>query len=190
MGPKLQQAFFLLRLKYLPGFFSIIRKLGYAVQGMKVGRGTSLPVLHTTWPHQVIIGADCQLEANIIFKYDGIWSKGPSIRIGDNVFIGSGCEFNINTGITIGRDANIASGCKFIDHDHGSVLGIRIGAQPSVRAPIEIAQDVWLGVNVVVLKGVTIGAGAIVAAGAVVNKSIPENQIWGGIPAKFIKTRT
>lgn len=190
MGQKLQQAFFLIRLKYLPGLCSAWRKFWYGIQGMKVGKGTSLPFFHTTWPHQLRIGANCQLEPNIIYKYDGIWSKGPSILIGDNVFIGSGCEFNINTGITIHRDANIASGCKFIDHDHGIVAGIRIGAQPSVRASITIGEDVWLGVNVVVLKGVTIGTGAVVAAGAVVNKSIPENQIWGGVPAKFIKNRT
>jgi acetyltransferase-like isoleucine patch superfamily enzyme len=58
-----------------------------------------------------------------------------------------------------------------------------------VRAAIVIGGDVWLGANVIVLKGVTIGTGAIVAAGAVVNRSIAENQIWGGVPAKFIKMR-
>lgn len=184
-----QQGYFLWRFRYTPKVVSGFRKLWYGMMGMRVGNQTLLPKLITTWPHQVAIGDHCQLEKNITFKYDGIWQQGPSIRIKNNVFIGAGCEFNINTGIDIGNDANIASGCKFIDHDHGTVLGTRIGAQPSVRATIVIGEDVWLGANVIVLKGVTIGSGAIVAAGAVVNKSIAENQIWGGIPAKFIKMR-
>ena len=56
-------------------------------------------------------------------------------------------------------------------------------------APVAIEDDVWLGTHVVVLPGVTIGKGAIVAAGAVVNKDIPAYEIWGGVPAKFIKER-
>jgi acetyltransferase-like isoleucine patch superfamily enzyme len=190
MTPKIQQAFFLLRMKYLPMLVSAIRVLWYGLQGMKVGEGTALPSLTVTWPHQLRIGANCQIEKDINFKYDGIWAPGPSIVIEDNVFIGAKCEFNINLGIKVMKNANIASGCKFIDHDHGIVRGTRIGAQPSVSAAILLEEDVWLGVNVVVLKGVTIGEGAVVAAGAVVNKNIPANEIWGGIPAKFIKMRT
>jgi len=190
MSKKIQQAFFIVRIKYWPNLVSSMRKIWFSIQGMKIGTDTRLPSIKVTWPHQVMIGKKCQLEAGTVFKYDGIWSEGFSIKIEDNVFLGSGCEFNINIGITIKQDANIASGCRFIDHDHGSVLGIRIGAQPSVRAAITIEEDVWLGVNVVVLKGVTIGSGSIVAAGAVVNRSIPENEIWGGVPAKFIKKRS
>ena len=190
MTPKIQHAFFLLRMKYIPMIISSVRTFWYGMQGMQVGKGTALPFLTITWPHQVKIGENCQLENDISFKYDGIWAPGPSIVIEDNVFIGAKCEFNINLGITIRKDANIASGCKFIDHDHGIVAGIRIGAQPSVRSAIVIEEDAWLGVNVIILRGVTIGAGAVVAAGAVVNKNVPANEIWVGIPAKFIKIRT
>lgn len=90
---------------------------------------------------------------------------------------------NLQSIQVLGSHANIASGCKFIDHDHGNRLGDLINKQPSVRSAVSIGEDVWLGVNVVVLKGVIIGKGSIVAAGAVITKSIPSNQIWGGVPS-------
>ena len=58
------------------------------------------------------------------------------------------------------------------------------------EAPIELHENFWLGVNVVVLKGVKIHKGAIVAAGAVVTKSIPENEIWASVPACKMSSRT
>ncbi|NEO43482.1 MAG: acyltransferase [Moorea sp. SIO4A3] len=80
--------------------------------------------------------------------------------------------------------------CKFIDHDHGTAnLDQPINQQPGTELPIILEENVWLGVNVVVLKGVTIDKGAIVGAGAVVTKSIPENEIWAGIPAHKIRNR-
>jgi acetyltransferase-like isoleucine patch superfamily enzyme len=190
MIAKIQQGIFLLRRKYLPMWISLLRVTYYRLQGMRVGNKTTIPAINVTWPHQLQIGNDCKIENNVSFKFDGIWSPGPSIIIGNDVFIGANCEFNIDHGIHIKDNSLIASGCKFIDHDHGVTIGTNMRCQQSVGARIVIEEDVWLGVNVVVLKGVTIGAGAIVAAGAIVNKSIPENQIWGGIPAKFIKVRS
>lgn len=156
---------------------------------MKIGTGTSLPKLFISWPHQVSLGSNCKLEPNISFKYDGLWHPGPSIIIGNTAFIGSGCEFNITENITIGNNSLIASGCRFIDHDHGTNRKQLMHSQPGTSSSIKLGNDVWLGCNVVVLKGVTIGDGAIVAAGAVVNKSIPAYEIWGGVPAKKIGER-
>ena len=190
MIAKIQLGIFLLRRKYLPMWISLLRVAYYSLQGMKVGKNTTLPAINVTWPHQLKIGNSCKIENNVSFKFDGIWSSGPSIQIGNDVFIGSGCEFNVDHGIHIKDNSLIGSGCKFIDHDHGTSIGINMRSQQAVGSRIVIEEDVWLGVNVVVLKGVTIGAGAIVAAGAIVNKSIPGNEIWGGIPAKFIKVRS
>jgi Acetyltransferase (isoleucine patch superfamily) len=160
---------------------------------MKIGKGTIFSKAYILWPQQVSIGEKCKLEYNIYFKFNGIWQPGPSIIIGDRVFIGNGCEFNIHKGIRIGNDSLIASGCKFIDHDHGIVLnGQPIRSQlvyPSEQDLITIGNNVWLGYNVVVLKGVTIAEGAVVAAGAVVTKSIGANEIWAGVPAKKIGDR-
>lgn len=156
---------------------------------MKLGSKTILPKIYVTWPHQVSIGSNCVLEHNIYFKFDGIWQKGPSIKISDRVFIGSECEFNIRERIYIGSDSLIASGCRFIDHDHGILGHDLIRKQIGPEKEIKIGNDVWLGCNVIVLKGVVIGDGAIVAAGTVVTKSILPREIWAGVPARKIGER-
>ena len=158
---------------------------------MEIGTGTLLPKVRVTWPHQVSLGADCTLEHDIYFKYDGIWAPGPSIMIGDRVFLGFGCEFNVRRRLEIGDDCLIASGCKFVDHDHGTANRDTAMREQTDGAEAEIIleQDVWLGANVVVLKGVRIGRGAIVAAGAVLTKEIPPHEIWGGVPARKLGER-
>ena len=158
---------------------------------MQIGRGTLLPRAYVTWPHQVSLGANCRLEHDIYFKYDGIWAPGPSIVIGDRVFLGFGCEFNIRQRIEIGADCLIASGCKFIDHDHDSARrDLPINEQiDGPAAEIIVGSDVWMGANVIVLKGVQIGRGAIIAAAAVVTGTVPEYEIWGGVPARKISVR-
>ena len=55
---------------------------------------------------------------------------------------------------------------------------------------VKIGKDVWIGANAIVLKGITIGNGAILGAGSVVTKDIPPYEIWAGVPAKFIKERS
>ena len=187
---KMQKIFFALRYKIAYRCIGIIRRYWYTIQGMQLGIRTLLPKIFVTWPHQVKIGDFCVIEHHIYFKFDGIWKPGPAIIIGNNVFIGCDCEFNIRQFVKIGDDSLIASGCKFIDHDHGfNRTDIIIKKQKSSSGGIEISNNVWLGCNVVVLKGVSIGEGAIVAAGAVVTKSILPNEIWGGVPARKIGQR-
>jgi acetyltransferase-like isoleucine patch superfamily enzyme len=145
--------------------------------------------MQLTWPHQVAMGERCVLESGIFFKFDGIWSEGPRIAIGNECFIGQYCEFNIREGIRIGDRTMIASGSRFVDHDHGIEPGKPIAGQPSIESPIVLEEDVWIGANVVVLRGVTVGKGAVVAAGAVVTKPVPAYAIVGGVPAKQISSR-
>ena len=167
-----------------------LRTLYWKSLGMRVGSGTLLPRIYVTWPHQVSLGAHCFLERGIQFKFDGPWYPGPSIIIGDGVWIGAGCEFNIHKKVEIGERAMIAAGCRFIDTDHGFTdRTLPMIKQPTIKSPIRIEDDVWLGANVLVLKGVTIGRGAIVGAGAVVTKSIPGFEIWAGVPAKKMGVR-
>lgn len=186
-----QKVFFRLRERSLSIFLSPARKAYWYLQGMEIGSGVSLPKLKITWPHQVKIGNFCILEQEIYFKFDGIWQAGPRICIGNDCFIGAYVEFNIRLGVVVGDDCLIASGCKFIDHDHGySRLDIPMNIQCNgAEMPIVLENNVWLGVNVVILKGVKIGQGAIVAAGSIVTKSIPRNEIWAGIPARKVSER-
>ncbi|EHQ28454.1 acyltransferase [Mucilaginibacter paludis] len=189
MSKLIQKAGFVVVVRYYPLLKSFFRKLRLKTLGMHIGKGTIIPKIYTTWPHQISLGNNCKLEHNIYFKFDGIWRQGRSINIGDNVFIGNNCEFNIRADITIGSNSLIASGCRFIDHDHGIELHVLMNKQEGIEKAIHIGEDVWIGCNVVILKGVTIGHGAVVAAGAVVTKSIPPLEIWGGVPAKKISQR-
>lgn len=169
---------------------SLARNTWYRLQGCHIGPGTRLSTTIMTWPHRVSIGASCHLEHGIYFKHDGIYGEGKTILVGDHVFIGCNCEFNIRARIEIGDHSLIASGCRFIDHDHGiSTRATVIARQAGAEAPIVLEEDVWIGANCIILKGVHVGRGAVVAAGAVVTKSIPPYEIWGGVPARRIATR-
>jgi acetyltransferase-like isoleucine patch superfamily enzyme len=176
--------------KWINDVFFRIRKQFWALSGFYIGRHSKIGSFKATWPHMVSIGDNCVLENDIYFKCDGPCSGNMHIRIDNNVFIGANCEFNIKSEIRIGAYTLIASGCKFVDHDHGiikddTLMALQIGK----TLPIIIGADVWLGYNVIVLKGVDIGKGAVIAAGSVVTKNIPAYEIWGGVPAKKIGER-
>ena len=108
---------------------------------------------------------------------------GKNIHIGRQVFINMGCKFQDQGGIFI--DDGVLIG-------HNVVLATLNHAMPPERrsdmlpAPIRIGKRVWIGSNATVLPGVTIGDGAVVAAGAVVTKDVPANTVVGGVPAKVI----
>ena len=137
----------------------------------------------------MFIDRNSVIEHDVYFKYDGPYSPGFAIIIGKRVFIGTACEFNIKASITVGDDCLIASGCRFIDHDHGMQRKMLLRIQPCPVGEIVIGNDVWIGANSIILKGVTIGTGAIVAGGAVVTKNIGDYEIWAGVPAKKMGDR-
>ena len=185
----MQKAFFRIRERIETLLLGSIRRAHWSVRGMRIGKGTNLPKLYVSWPHQVQIGNSCRLERGIQFKFDGIWNPGPSIVIGHRTFIGGNCEFNIRRRIAIGSDCLIAAGTRFIDHDHGTGPESPIRLQRSHEAEIVVEDDVWIGANTIILRGVHIGSGAIVAAGAVVTKSVASRTIVGGVPARVIGQR-
>ena len=91
----------------------------------------------------------------------------------------------------MGNDCLIAANCIFSDTYHiNADLETPIRLQGCEYGPIVLEDNVWLGAGVKVLRGVTIHSGAIIAAGAVVNRDIPSNEIWGGIPARKLKDRS
>ena len=110
---------------------------------------------------------------------------GKNITIGKNVFINADCKFQDQGGITIDDGALIGHGVVLATLDHDLDPEKRQQLHP---APIHIGKRVWLGANVTVTKGVTIGDNSVIAAGAVVNRDIPANVIAGGVPAKVIKS--
>jgi acetyltransferase-like isoleucine patch superfamily enzyme len=114
------------------------------------------------------------------------------LRVGSNTYIQSGCIFNpfVNN-IIIGANCMIAPRCAFTPYQHGFAdTHLPMREQPfTSRGDIVVEDDVWLGVNVCVMDGVTIGRGAIVGAGAVVTQDIPPYAIASGIPARVIRFR-
>ena len=110
---------------------------------------------------------------------------GKNISVGDNVFINSGCKFQDQGGISIGDMSLIGHNVVLATLDHGLDSERRSYLYP---APIRIGKNVWIGSNVTVTRGVTIGDNSVIAAGAVVTGDIPANVVAGGVPARVIKT--
>jgi len=166
---------------------SSFRRLLLAARGARIGSGTRIAKRTlATWPHQLEIGDHCILQPDIFFNYDHYWVPGPSIIVGDNVFIGRGCEFNIREKITIGNRVLIASGCTFVDHDHGRDPAGNVTSD-CPGALISIEEGAWIGANCTVLKGVRVGRNSVLGAGSVLTKSIPDREVWAGAPAARIR---
>lgn len=169
---------------------SRLRVAWWRLLGMQVGKGVRLHSCRVTWPHRVQLGNFCSLEHSIYFNIAGGYRETGGVALGQGTFVGSGCEFNITSAITVGENCLIASGCRFIDHNHGIEVGVPMKQQEEREEPITIGSDVWIGANCVVLKGVYIGDGAIVAAGSVVTKPLQSMGIYAGAPARLMRFRT
>ena len=111
------------------------------------------------------------------------------IKIGKNTTIGYNTFIVSSKSVVIGDNSLIAPFVYIIDDNHQIKKGMNINQQDHDKAPIVIGNDVWIGTKATILKGVTIGDGAVVASGAVVTCDIESNTIYGGIPAKKISER-
>lgn len=114
-----------------------------------------------------------------------------NIVIGENSFIGKGTRLiAYDSKIIIGKNVLIAANTIILTRNHiYSNKSIPINQQGYSNFPVTIEDDVWVGSNCVILCGVKIGKGAIIAANALVNKDVEPYSIVGGTPAKLIKYR-
>jgi acetyltransferase-like isoleucine patch superfamily enzyme len=118
--------------------------------------------------------------------YSGFNIRRPTkISIGKGTVIGYNCELDGRKGISIGSFVNVSSDVKFYTLQHD----FNCSNFSTVGAPVIIEDYVWVSVRVIVLPGVKIGKGAVIAAGAVVTKSVEPYSIMAGIPAKKIGER-
>ena len=109
---------------------------------------------------------------------------GKNITVGKDVFINACCHFQDHGGVILGDGCQIGHNVVFATLNHGLAPEDR---QTTYPAPIVLGKNVWVGSNSTILQGVTIGDNAVVGAGAVVTKDVPENTIVGGVPAKIIR---
>jgi len=137
-------------------------------------------------PGAMALGFRVTLEQGVYLK-----CVAPTARlaIGAWSFLGNGVEIDCQANITIGSHVLISPGCFITDHNHGTLADKRIDQQSCIAADIVIGDDVWLGTRSVILPGVTIGEGAVIAAGAVVNRDVHRYTVVAGIPARRIGQR-
>ncbi len=107
---------------------------------------------------------------------------GKMTRVGKGVFINFGCTFLDQGGITLEDGVFIGPGAKILTEGHPEQPKIRHTLQTK---PVVIRRKAWIGAGAMILPGVTVGENAIVAAGAVVTKDVPDNTIVAGVPAKI-----
>jgi len=122
----------------------------------------------------------------------GIYFFGNRINISDGVFVNKFCRlFSGNkpgSEIIIGRNVVIAMGVTMTTHTHEIASAERRASYETLYRPIVIEDGCWIGANVTILPGVTIKKGTVVAAGSVVTADLEANSLYGGVPAKLIKT--
>ena len=109
---------------------------------------------------------------------------GKNITVGENVFINACCHFQDHGGVSIGDGCQIGHNVVFATLDHGTAPEDRGAMYP---APIRLGKNVWVGSNSTILRGVTVGDNAIIAAGSVVTKDVAANTVVGGVPARHIR---
>jgi acetyltransferase-like isoleucine patch superfamily enzyme len=151
--------------------------------------------IRIVWSDIKIIGASGIQFGQRFTAGRGLWLEtiGPEARldIGDNVNVSDWVHIGAINHVQIGDGCLLGSKVVITDHSHGQVSDIasrQFSVRPDLRklyskGPVILEANVWLGDNVVVLPGITIGANAIVGANAVVTSNIPSNTVWAGVPA-------
>ena len=140
----------------------------------------------------IIFGDNVSIARDSILICTGVIAhKGTGITIGSGTGINARAYLSGQGGIQIGKEVIFGPEVKIFSENHNySDPDQTIKAQGVSRKGVIIGDNCWLGAGVTVLDGVTIGRGCVIAAGSVVSKSIPDNSVAAGIPAKVIKSRT
>lgn len=120
-----------------------------------------------------------------------VTGEGGSVTVGAGTYIQPRCQImGIKGSVRIGKGVQIAPNCAFYAYNHGFARGELIMKQPlTTKGEIMVDDDAWLGFGVIVLDGVRIGKGAVVGAGAVVTRDVPDEAIAVGVPARVVGMR-
>lgn len=125
----------------------------------------------------------CLVCNGFTFMYgaDVILFKGAKLFLGSDSFINSDCKIRCHKEIYIGNNCAISHDFTVMDSDAHKLNGI------VNTKPVRISDSVWIGTRVTILSGVTVGEGAVIAAGSVVTHDVPPHALVGGVPAKVLK---
>jgi len=139
----------------------------------------------------IAIGNNVSIHRNTIIECTGVIRElGEGLVIGNNVGIAQNCFIQVRGFVSIGSNVMFGPNVSIFSENHGfDKTDVPMIKQPTSRKGVIIEDDVWLGTQSVILDGVTIGKGSIIAAGAIVNISVPPYSIVAGVPAKIIKSR-
>lgn len=174
------------------GLASRWRNCYFRLRGVRVCGYCWLRAIEIPRDHADIEIDSCSLDRHVVLLAAGPKRDAgapPKIRIAAGVYMNRRTFIDAIESVTIGPATAIGPNCYITDHDHGTDPTRSPLDQPMVSKPTSIGRDVWIGANVVVLKGVTIGDRAIVGAGSVVTRDIPADTIAVGVPAKVIRKR-
>lgn len=117
------------------------------------------------------------------------YAKRVGVNLNGNLYLYGDVDWSTEPWIiTIGNNVHITDGVKFITHDGGTLLFRKEVPDLEITKPIVVGDDVYIGNNVILLPGVTVGNKVVIGAGTVVTKDIPDNSLVVGVPAKVIKT--
>ncbi len=153
---------------------------------------------HRCWVQQVMIprnhwdihlGDHVALDKYVVLLSSGPRKAEPRIVVGAGTYVNRFTMIDASDRVTIGERCMIGPHCYITDHDHGFRPGLPVAEQPLASRPVRLGNDVWLGAGCIILKGVEIGDGAIVAAGSVVTKAVAPQAKVAGVPARVIGTR-
>jgi acetyltransferase-like isoleucine patch superfamily enzyme len=156
-------------------------------KGSRIGRGANL-----VSPHLIDVGSAVTVgESAWLNAKDDRGDGAATLRIGDGTYIGRMVQINAWRNVTIGRHVMISDRVFISDADHSRDDSERpIGLQgDDFIGPVVIEEGSWIGIGAVILPGVTIGRNAIVAANAVVTRSVPDRTVAGGVPAQVVARR-
>jgi acetyltransferase-like isoleucine patch superfamily enzyme len=140
---------------------------------------------------QLVFGERVRLSGKPSIGFCNRICARPELVVGSDTFIGHGCGFSIARSVHIGNHCLLASGVGIRDYDGHPLDARRRRAgefvDPQDIRPVVIGDDVWLGAGALILKGVTVGARSIVAAGAIVTRDVPADAVVAGNPARVVK---
>jgi acetyltransferase-like isoleucine patch superfamily enzyme len=152
---------------------------------------TGVFVHFVTGAGDLVVGDDVYLDGKSSFGFGARFAERPLLRIGSRTYVGHSCSFTVSSRVTVGDDCFIAGGCYFLDSPGHPLDPARRLAHappdPEQVKPVTVGDNVWIGTQAMVMPGVTIGEGSVVAARSVVTKDVPPYTLVGGAPARVLK---